>query len=100
MPGQVVFGIVSNGKHWEFGRLCDVNFTKQIKTYVLSDLASLFAALHYVYELVKTPLPPPPADEAASGIALRVKPKQVRFPCPLRSKNDIWRCGQWVATRS
>ena len=25
-------------------------FTKQIKTYVLSDLASLFAALHYVFE--------------------------------------------------
>lgn len=50
IPEQVVFGIVSNGKHWEFGRLCNLNFTKQIKTYVLSDLASLFAALHYVFE--------------------------------------------------
>jgi hypothetical protein len=46
---QVIFGLVSNGKSWEFGQLQGVTFTKNLKTYVLSDLTSLFAALNYVF---------------------------------------------------
>ncbi len=46
----VVFGIVSNGKIWEFGQLCNATFTKQITAYGLSDLDGLFSALHYVFE--------------------------------------------------
>jgi len=45
-----VFGIVSNGKIWEFGQLWNSTFTKQIKSYSLSDLDALFSALHYVFE--------------------------------------------------
>lgn len=50
LPDQVVFGIVSNGKLWEFGHLNGVIFTKNVKTYLLSDLDALLAALHYVFE--------------------------------------------------
>ena len=50
LPEQVVFGIVSNGKLWEFGHLKGATFTKHVKTYLLSDLDALIAALHYVFE--------------------------------------------------
>lgn len=50
LPEQVVFGIVSNGKLWEFGHLSGVTFSKNGKTYLLSDLDALLAALHYVFE--------------------------------------------------
>ena len=53
LPEQVVFGIVSNGKIWEFAHLNGVTFTKNVKTYLLSDLESLLAALHYVFEECK-----------------------------------------------
>lgn len=45
-----IFGIVSNGKFWEFGRLWCHNFEKNIKLYSISDLEDLFAALNYVYQ--------------------------------------------------
>ena len=47
---QNIFGIVSNGKIWEFGKLSDRSFTKNIKIYRLSDLDELFAAINYVFE--------------------------------------------------
>jgi hypothetical protein len=47
---QTIFGIVSNGKIWEFGKLSDRSFTKNIKIYRLSDLEELFAAINYVFE--------------------------------------------------
>jgi hypothetical protein len=53
IAGQMIFGIVSNGKTWEFGCLQELTFTKNIKTYVLSDLTALFAALNYVFEQCK-----------------------------------------------
>ncbi len=46
---QSVFGVVSNGKFWEFGRLTDTLFTKNIKTYSIQALDQLFAALNYVF---------------------------------------------------
>lgn len=49
-PERVIFGIVSNGKIWEFGRLGKMTFMKQPKPYGLADLDGLFAALHYVFE--------------------------------------------------
>lgn len=46
---QSVFGVVTNGKFWEFGRLTDTLFTKNIKTYSIQALNQLFAALNYVF---------------------------------------------------
>ncbi|MEL7036505.1 MAG: hypothetical protein AAFO04_12910 [Cyanobacteria bacterium J06592_8] len=48
-----IFGIVSNGKIWEFAQLSDRLFVKNIKTYRISDLDELFRAVNYVFEQCK-----------------------------------------------
>ncbi len=53
---QTIFGIVSNGKIGEFGKLSDRSFIKHIKTYRISDLDELFAAINYVFEQCKMQL--------------------------------------------
>ena len=47
---QSVFGIVSNGQVWQFGKLTDSLFTKEIDIYTISDLHKLFAALNFVFK--------------------------------------------------
>jgi hypothetical protein len=47
---QSIFGIVSNGKIWEFAKLSDRLFTKNIQPYTIYDLEELFMALNYVFE--------------------------------------------------
>ena len=49
-PEQTLFGIVSNGKIWEFGKLILDRFIKNIKSYSISDLDELFGAINYVFE--------------------------------------------------
>jgi hypothetical protein len=44
-----LFGIVSNGKLWEFGCLQATVFTKNIKYYVLDDLLSLMEAINFIF---------------------------------------------------
>lgn len=46
---QTVFGIVANGKFWEFGKLKGNGFTKNIKPYSLAELEKLFGALNYIF---------------------------------------------------
>jgi hypothetical protein len=46
---RTVFGIVSNGQFWQFGKLKGAIFTKNIKSYALADLEKLFGALNYVF---------------------------------------------------
>ena len=48
--GKSIFGIVSNGKIWEFAKLSDRLFTKNIKPYTIYDLEKLFRAVNYVFE--------------------------------------------------
>jgi hypothetical protein len=43
------FGIVSNGKVWEFGQLQGDDFTKNIKFYVLEYLTELMGAVNYLF---------------------------------------------------
>ncbi|NEP14369.1 MAG: hypothetical protein F6K14_30075 [Symploca sp. SIO2C1] len=50
IEGQTIFGIVSNGKMWEFSKLSDRLFTKNIKSYTIYDLDQLFKAVDYVFE--------------------------------------------------
>lgn len=47
---QSIFGIVSNGQVWQFGKLIDNSFTKEINIYTISDLHKLFAALNFVFK--------------------------------------------------
>ena len=44
-----LFGIVSNGKIWEFGLLHATEFTKNVKYYVLEDLQSLMERLDFIF---------------------------------------------------
>ncbi len=45
-----VFGIVSNGKIWQFGKLNADVFTKNKNMYVIQDLDKLFAAVNYIFQ--------------------------------------------------
>lgn len=44
-----LFGIVSNGKLWEFGFLQAVDFVKNVKYYVLDDLQALMEAVNFLF---------------------------------------------------
>jgi hypothetical protein len=44
-----VFGIVSNGDRWQFGKLEADGFTKNTSRYTIQDLDKLFAAVNYVF---------------------------------------------------
>ncbi|MBP0016676.1 MAG: hypothetical protein J7647_03865 [Cyanobacteria bacterium SBLK] len=50
IEGQTIFGMVSNGKVWEFAKLCDRLFVKSLKSYRISDLEELLGAVHYIFE--------------------------------------------------
>jgi len=50
VEGQTIFGMVSNGKMWEFAKLKDNLFIKNIKSYRISDLEELFGAVHYIFQ--------------------------------------------------
>jgi hypothetical protein len=45
-----VFGIVSNGKIWQFGKLKSDIFTRNKNLYVIQDLDKLFAAVNYIFQ--------------------------------------------------
>ena len=49
-PDQILYGIVSNGKIWEFGQLQKESFVKNIQEYSISHLDKLFAVLNYIFE--------------------------------------------------
>lgn len=45
-----IFGIVSNGKTWQFGKLEEANFTSNINVYTIQDLDKLFAAVNFIFK--------------------------------------------------
>jgi hypothetical protein len=46
-----VYGIVTDGKYWEFGKLKEKIFNKNIKSFVIDDLPELFGALDFLFTL-------------------------------------------------
>jgi hypothetical protein len=46
---MTIFGIVSNGKIWEFGQLNNNQFIKNITPYTIYNLDQLFAVVNYVF---------------------------------------------------
>lgn len=46
----VIFGIVSNGKDWEFGKLEANIFTRNKTFYTIQELDKLFAVVNYVFQ--------------------------------------------------
>jgi len=45
----LVYGIVTDGKLWEVGKLVDVVFTKNVERYTVDHLARLFGVLHFIF---------------------------------------------------
>ena len=46
-----VYGIVTDGKLWEFGRLEHQVFTKNLASHTITDLYSLFSTLNALFHL-------------------------------------------------
>lgn len=46
----IIFGIVSNGYSWQFGKLDAAAFTRNINLYTIQELDKLFAAVNYVFQ--------------------------------------------------
>jgi hypothetical protein len=49
-PEQNVFGIGSNGRLWQFGKLNQNTFTLNETSYLIDDLEQLFAIINYVFQ--------------------------------------------------
>lgn len=49
-PEQEVFGIASNGKFWEFGKLKFNRLTRNQTFYTIQELDKLFAAINYIFQ--------------------------------------------------
>jgi hypothetical protein len=49
-PSIEIFGIASNGANWQFGRLKDDCFTRNITFYSIQELDALFSAVNYVFQ--------------------------------------------------
>ncbi|MDM9385657.1 hypothetical protein QUB80_33925 [Chlorogloeopsis sp. ULAP01] len=45
-----IYGIVSNGDRWQFGKLEGENFTRNTTFYTIQELEKLFAAVNYVFQ--------------------------------------------------
>ncbi len=55
-PARTIFGIVSNGNSWQFGKLDQAVFTQELRDFVISDPAELLAALNAVFDQVREQL--------------------------------------------
>ena len=51
-----IFGIVSNGKTWEFGKLESEHFIKNIAPQTIYNIDELFAAVNYIFKQCKLQL--------------------------------------------
>lgn len=49
-PEQEVFGIASNGKMWQFGKLKKNVFTKNQQSYLIDNLDRLIGAIDYIFK--------------------------------------------------
>ena len=61
-PNQEVFGIVSNGGIWQFGKLKGNIFTQNKTFYTIQELDKLFGAINYVFQQCKLLLDTDMAD--------------------------------------
>lgn len=49
-PQLVIFGIVSNGSIWQFGKLHAESFIRHVEPYTIYELDTLFAAVNFVFQ--------------------------------------------------
>ncbi|MBT8421188.1 MAG: hypothetical protein KJO08_10050 [Gammaproteobacteria bacterium] len=48
---KAVYGIVTDGKLWEFGKLAKDIFTKNTDSFTITELSGLFAGLNFVFDM-------------------------------------------------
>ena len=53
-PDVPVYGIVSDGERWQFGKLVDDGFTQNRTTFSIDNLPALFGAINAVFKAVST----------------------------------------------
>jgi hypothetical protein len=51
-PNFPVYGIVTDGNLWQFGKLVEDVLTKNLNDYTLGNLARLFAALDFIFQAI------------------------------------------------
>ncbi|BAP58071.1 hypothetical protein THII_3774 [Thioploca ingrica] len=49
---QSIYGIVTDGKLWEFGKLVDKIFSKNSDSFILNELSKLLGALKFIFDEV------------------------------------------------
>ena len=52
-----VYGIVTDGKTWEFGQLETKIFTKNLTSFTIDHLSNLFSALNFIFNQINQALP-------------------------------------------
>jgi hypothetical protein len=52
-PDQVIFGSVSSGEFWFFGKLAGMTLVQDPRSFTLTHLDELFAALNYIFQQAK-----------------------------------------------
>ena len=55
--GTIIYGIVSTGQAWEFGKLEGENFTKDANTYTLANLQQVVNIVNYIFEQAEKEIP-------------------------------------------
>ncbi len=52
-PEKAVYGIVTDGNLWQFGRLVSNTFTKNTTNFTIDNISKLYGALEYLIQLVE-----------------------------------------------
>ena len=52
-PHKAVYGVVTDGNLWQFGRLIADTFTQNSENYTIDKLSRLYGALEYLAQLVE-----------------------------------------------
>ena len=52
---QTVYGIVSDGELWKFGKLLQDTFTGNLEGFTVANLPRLFGALHFIFQAIARP---------------------------------------------
>lgn len=52
---QTVYGIVSDGELWKFGKLLQDTFTGNLEGFTVANLPRLFGALHFIFQAIAGP---------------------------------------------
>ncbi len=50
IPGQIMYGIATNGRTWEFGKVEGNRFTQNVQPFTLFDLDQLCAAINFLFD--------------------------------------------------